>query len=66
MSGANIVEDDQKNYKKQKKAGNESNQPTKKFKGKFFNCGKISTKSTDFCTPRKGKKKDQENLADSK
>ncbi|PHU17165.1 Nuclear transcription factor Y subunit C-4 [Capsicum chinense] len=66
LSGENIVEDDPKNSKKSNKDGNESNQPNKKFKGKCFNCGKIRHKSTDFCTPNKGKKKDQENLAESK
>ncbi|PHT38031.1 hypothetical protein CQW23_21604 [Capsicum baccatum] len=66
MSGANIVEDDQNNSKKQKKVVNESNQPKKKFKGKYFNCGKIGHKSTDYRAPKKGKKKDYENLAESK
>ncbi|KAF3628703.1 putative glucan endo-1,3-beta-glucosidase A-like [Capsicum annuum] len=45
MSGENIVEDDHNNSKKWKKAGKESNQPKKKFKGKFFNCGKIDHKA---------------------
>ena len=66
MSGANIVEDDQNNSKKRKKAENESNQPKKKFKGKCFNCGKIGHKSTDCRSLKKGKKKDQANLVESK
>ncbi|KAF3627657.1 putative glucan endo-1,3-beta-glucosidase A-like [Capsicum annuum] len=66
MNGANIVEDDPNNSKKWKKDGQQSNQPKKKFKGKFFNCGKISHKFTDCCTPKKGKKKDQANMDESK
>ncbi|PHU08906.1 hypothetical protein BC332_20766 [Capsicum chinense] len=66
MSGANIVEDDQNNSKKRKKAGNKNNQPKKKFKGKCFNCGTISHKSTNYRSPKKEKKKDQANLAESK
>ncbi|KAF3662036.1 Glutamate dehydrogenase A [Capsicum annuum] len=65
MNGSNIVEDDH-NSKKRKKFGHESNQPKKKFKKKCFNCGKIGQKSTDCCTPKKRKKKDQENIAESK
>ncbi|PHT69922.1 hypothetical protein T459_25026 [Capsicum annuum] len=63
MSGANIVEDDQNNFKKLRKAGNESDQTNRKFKGKCFNCGKIGHKSMDYRTPKKEKKKDQVNLA---
>ncbi|PHU25193.1 hypothetical protein BC332_03525 [Capsicum chinense] len=66
MSGANIVENDQNNSKKRKKAENKSNQPKKKFKKKCFNCGKIDHKSMDCRTLKKEKKKDQENLAESK
>ncbi|KAF3642122.1 putative growth-regulating factor 4-like [Capsicum annuum] len=66
MSGANIVEDDQNNSKKRKKAGNQSNQPKKKFQGNCFNCGKIDHKSTDCCAPKKRKKKNQTNLAECK
>ncbi|PHT54043.1 putative ADP-ribosylation factor GTPase-activating protein AGD8 [Capsicum baccatum] len=65
MNGANIVEDDY-NYKKQKKAENESYQPKKKLKGKCFNCGKIDHKSTDCQAPKKGKKKDRANVVESK
>ncbi|PHT78935.1 hypothetical protein T459_16987 [Capsicum annuum] len=54
INGANTVEDDQNNSKKQKKVGNESNQPKKKFKGKYLNCGKIVHKSMDCHTPKKG------------
>ncbi|KAF3655302.1 putative ankyrin repeat-containing protein-like isoform 2 [Capsicum annuum] len=48
------------------KAAERSNQPKKKFKGKCFNCGKIGPKSTDCRAPKKEKKKDQENMAESK
>ncbi|PHT93150.1 hypothetical protein T459_01032 [Capsicum annuum] len=65
MSGANIVEDDQNNSKKRKKVGNKSNQPKKKFKEKCFH-SKIGQNYTDCCASKKGKKKDQANLADSK
>ncbi|KAF3635117.1 putative glucan endo-1,3-beta-glucosidase A-like [Capsicum annuum] len=63
MSGANIIEDDKNKSKKRKKAGNKSNQPRKKFKGKYFNCGKICHKSTNYHAPKKEKKKDQANRA---
>lgn len=66
MNGANIIEDDQNNSKKRKKAGNERNQPKKKFKGKYFNSGKIVHNSTDCVASKKGKKKDRANLAQSK
>ncbi|PHT72052.1 hypothetical protein T459_22837 [Capsicum annuum] len=62
---AHIVEDDQNNSKKRKKVKQGSHQPKKKFKEKFFNCGKIGHKSTDCRTPKKGKKKDQENMIES-
>ncbi|PHT27229.1 hypothetical protein CQW23_33172 [Capsicum baccatum] len=65
INGAHIVEDDQNNFKKWKKAEQESNQPKKKFKGKYFNCGKIGHKSTDCRAPKKGKKKDQANMIES-
>ncbi|PHT40087.1 hypothetical protein CQW23_18941 [Capsicum baccatum] len=65
MSGTNFVEDDQNNSKKRKKARNKNNQPKKKFKGKCFNCGNIGHNSTDYRAPKKGKKKDQANLAES-
>ncbi|PHT72641.1 hypothetical protein T459_23426 [Capsicum annuum] len=66
MNRANIVEDDHNNSTKQKKSGNARNQPKKKFKEKFFHCGKIGHKSTVFRTPKKVKKKDQANVAESK
>ncbi|KAF3641702.1 putative glucan endo-1,3-beta-glucosidase A-like [Capsicum annuum] len=66
MNGENIVEDDQNNSKERKKAGHESNQPKKKFKGKCFNCGKIGHKLIDCRAPKKGKKKDQAIVAESK
>ncbi|PHU06891.1 hypothetical protein BC332_23380 [Capsicum chinense] len=66
MNEANIVEDDQNNFKKRKKAGNESNQPKKKFKGKCFNFGKIGHKSIDCSASNKEKKNDQANLVGSK
>ncbi|PHT60131.1 hypothetical protein CQW23_02494 [Capsicum baccatum] len=66
MNRANIVENDQNNSKKRKKAGSKSNQPKKKFKGKRFNCGKIGHKFMDCLSLKKGKKKDQANLAESK
>ncbi|KAF3647335.1 putative glucan endo-1,3-beta-glucosidase A-like [Capsicum annuum] len=59
---AHIVEDDQNNSKKRKKAEQGSHQPKKKFKGKCFNYGKICHKSTDCRAPKKGKKKDQTNM----
>lgn len=66
ISGVNIVEDDHNNSKKWKKVGQESNQPKKKFKGKCFNRGKIDYKSADCRAPKKGKKKDQANMVESK
>ncbi|XP_047252308.1 uncharacterized protein LOC124887165 [Capsicum annuum] len=63
MSGANIVEDDHNNLKKRKKTGQEINQLKMKFKEKFFNCGKIDHKSTDYRALKKGKKKEQANMA---
>ncbi|KAF3616918.1 putative glucan endo-1,3-beta-glucosidase A-like [Capsicum annuum] len=65
INGAHIVEDDQNNSKKRKKAERRSHQPKKKFKEKCFNCGKIGHKSTDCRAPKKGKKKDQENMIES-
>ncbi|KAF3669803.1 putative phosphoserine aminotransferase, chloroplastic-like [Capsicum annuum] len=65
INGAHIVEDDQNNFKKRKKAKQESNQTKKKFKGKCFNCGKIGHKSTDCRAPKKEKKKDQANMIES-
>ncbi|KAF3639976.1 hypothetical protein FXO37_23735 [Capsicum annuum] len=65
INGAHIVEDDQNNSKKRKKVEQGSNQPKKKFKGKCFNCGKISHKSTDCRTPKKDKKKNQANMIES-
>ncbi|KAF3647109.1 hypothetical protein FXO38_18819 [Capsicum annuum] len=65
MSGAHIVEDGQNNSKKRKKVERGSNQPKKKFKEKCFNCGKIGHKSIDCRAPKKGKKKDQENMIES-
>ncbi|PHU17065.1 hypothetical protein BC332_12760 [Capsicum chinense] len=65
INGAHIVEDDQNNSKKMKKVEQESNQPKKKFKGKCFNCGKICHKSTDYRSPKKGKKKNQANMVES-
>ncbi|PHU18266.1 hypothetical protein BC332_13961 [Capsicum chinense] len=52
--------------KPEKFVGNENNQPKKKFKGKCFNCSKIGHKSMDCHAPKKGKKKDQANMAESK
>ncbi|XP_047253780.1 uncharacterized protein LOC124887898 [Capsicum annuum] len=66
MHGANIVEDDHHNSKKWLKARQESNQPKKKLKRKCFNCGEINHKSTDCRALKKGKKKDQANMAESK
>ncbi|PHT55203.1 hypothetical protein CQW23_03689 [Capsicum baccatum] len=65
MNRANIVEDDH-NSKKRKKVGQKINQSKKKFKRKYFNCDKIRHKSTDFRALKKGKKKDQANMAESK
>ncbi|KAM3250568.1 putative protein isoform X1 [Capsicum chacoense] len=65
MNRANIVEDDH-NSKKRKKAGQKNNQSKKKFKRKCFNYDNISHKSTDCRASKKGKKKDQENMAESK
>ncbi|KAF3683230.1 putative glucan endo-1,3-beta-glucosidase A-like [Capsicum annuum] len=65
INGAHIVEDDQNNSKKKKKVEHENNQPKKKFKGKYFNCGKIGHKSTDCRAPKKGKKNDQANMIES-
>ncbi|PHT51255.1 Peroxidase 9 [Capsicum baccatum] len=65
MSGAHIVEDDQNNSKKRKKDEHGSNQPKKKFKEKYFNCGKIGHKSIYCRAPKKGKKKDQANMIES-
>ena len=65
INGAHIVENDQNNSKKRKKADQGSNQPKKKFKGKCFNCGKIGHKFTDCRAPKKGKKKDQVNMIES-
>ncbi|PHT99060.1 hypothetical protein BC332_32053 [Capsicum chinense] len=65
INGAHIVKDDQNNFKKRKKVEQRSNQPKKKFKEKFFNCGKIGHKSIDCRTPKKGKKKDQANMIES-
>ncbi|PHU11372.1 hypothetical protein BC332_18302 [Capsicum chinense] len=62
---AHIEDDGQSNFKKRKKAEQRSNQPKKKFKGKFFNCGKIGHKSTNYRSLRKGKKKDQVNMIES-
>ncbi|PHT45352.1 hypothetical protein CQW23_14510 [Capsicum baccatum] len=66
MNRANVVEDDHNNSKKRKKAENKSNQPKKKFNEKCFNYGKIGHKYTDCCTLKKGKKKDQVNMVESK
>ncbi|KAF3676669.1 Calcium-dependent lipid-binding family protein isoform 1 [Capsicum annuum] len=65
INGAHIMEDDQNNSKKRKKVEQGSNQPKKKFKEKCFNYGKIGHKSTNCCTPKKGKKKDQANMLES-
>ncbi|PHT38588.1 hypothetical protein CQW23_22161 [Capsicum baccatum] len=65
INGAHIIEDDQNNSKKKKKVEQGSNKLKKKFKGKCFNCGKISHKSTDCHAPKKGKKKDQANMVES-
>ncbi|PHT45480.1 hypothetical protein CQW23_14638 [Capsicum baccatum] len=62
INGEHIIEDDQNNSKKRKKAEQGSHQPKKKFKGKSFNCGKIGYMPMDCCAPNKGKKKDQENI----
>ncbi|PHT44480.1 hypothetical protein CQW23_13638 [Capsicum baccatum] len=65
INGEHIVEDDQNNSKKRKKVEQGSNQPKKKFKEKCFNYGKIGHKSTNCCTPKKDKKKDQANMLES-
>ncbi|PHU20670.1 Serine carboxypeptidase-like 17 [Capsicum chinense] len=51
--------------KKRKKAEQGRHQPKKKFKEKCFNCGNIGHKFTDCRAPKKGKKKDQENMIES-
>ncbi|KAF3644329.1 putative glucan endo-1,3-beta-glucosidase A-like [Capsicum annuum] len=66
ISRENIIENDHNNFKRRKKARHENNQPKKNFKEKCFNYGKIGHKSTDCRIPKKGKKKDQENMTDSK
>ncbi|KAF3656241.1 putative phosphoserine aminotransferase, chloroplastic-like [Capsicum annuum] len=65
INGAHIVEDVQNNSKKRKKVEQGSIQPKKNFKGKCFNCGKISHESTDCRASKKGKKKDQANMIES-
>ncbi|KAF3661646.1 putative glucan endo-1,3-beta-glucosidase A-like [Capsicum annuum] len=65
INGAHIVEDNQNNSKKRKKAGQRSNQPKKKFKGKCFNCGKTDHKSTDCRALKKDKKKNQAKMIES-
>ncbi|KAF3636333.1 putative BTB/POZ domain-containing protein-like [Capsicum annuum] len=65
INRAHIVEDDQNNSMKRKKAEQGSHQPKKKFKGKCFNCGKIDHKSMDCRAPKKGKKKDQAIMIES-
>ncbi|KAF3661273.1 putative glucan endo-1,3-beta-glucosidase A-like [Capsicum annuum] len=67
ISGANIMEDNPNNSKKWKKAsGQQSNPPKKKFKGKCLNCGKVGRKSVDCRAPKKFKKKDRANMAETK
>ncbi|KAL3334085.1 hypothetical protein AABB24_030714, partial [Solanum stoloniferum] len=66
-SGVNIVEEDPTKSKKRKKAsGPKNNPPKKKFNGSCFNCGKRGHKATECQGPKKDKKKDQANLAESK
>ncbi|PHT63594.1 hypothetical protein T459_32529 [Capsicum annuum] len=59
------IEEDNEDAKRRKKIEQGSNQPKKKFKGKFVNYGKIGHKSTDCRAPKKGKKKDQANMIES-
>ncbi|PHT68837.1 putative trans-2-enoyl-CoA reductase, mitochondrial [Capsicum annuum] len=67
ISGANIVEDDPNNSKKRKKSsGQQSNSSKKKFKGNCFYYGKVGHKFVDCWVPKKGKKKDQANMVESK
>ncbi|XP_049363682.1 uncharacterized protein LOC125828429 [Solanum verrucosum] len=52
---------------KRKKASDpKSNPPKKKFNGSCFNCGKRGHKATECRGPKKDKKQDQANLAESK
>ncbi|KAL3361588.1 hypothetical protein AABB24_014453 [Solanum stoloniferum] len=67
ISGVNIIEEDPSKSKKRKKtSGPKSNLPKKKFNENCFNCGKCGYRATKCRGPKKDKKKDQANLAESK
>ncbi|PHU18349.1 Laccase-5 [Capsicum chinense] len=67
INDSNIVVDDPKNSKKCKKeSGQQCNPPKKKFKGNYFICGKADHKFMDCRLPKKDKKKDQANIAETK
>ncbi|KAH0654259.1 hypothetical protein KY285_031717 [Solanum tuberosum] len=67
ISRLNIVEEDPTKSKKRRKAsGPKSNPPKKKFNENCFNCDKRGYRATEYRGPRKDKKKDQANLAESK
>ena len=55
-----------KSKKRKKASGIKSNHPRKKFNEKSFNYGKCGYGATEYQVPKKDKKKDQANLAESK
>ncbi|KAF3615914.1 putative glucan endo-1,3-beta-glucosidase A-like [Capsicum annuum] len=67
INDSNIVVDDPNNSKKCKKeSGQQCNPPKKKFKGNYFICGNADHKFMDCRLPKKDKKKDQANIAETK
>ncbi|XP_070017077.1 uncharacterized protein [Nicotiana sylvestris] len=65
IMGANIVEETAPKSKKRKRSsGQTKEQNKKKFKGNYYNCGRVGHKVTNCRLPKKDKKKGQANIVE--